>query len=654
MTQRVVAGASAVLFILLALVTHLMVDMHDRAFPVELGPASSINLDFGESGLGEDAAIELLRSWNARAEIGLLKQTADLGGDLRGKVFIELNEARTAPDTIGWYGDEPRARVLGSQEMATALPSGTYLVTGRVDRLPEVIGDLQRHGVTVSRTDPTLAQDLAGLYRLRSLAIAFATGCVLLVTLVLYWLSAKSRGRSLRVLGGTSVARVQVVDMTRFLVLVTTTWAATTAPAVLVVGVWKGWEYTSLFATRMAALGGLMLVLVLVTAAVLSAIATPSADSIARRMPASLGIRRSANLVKAVTFCFVLLAVGPAWSAVTNASATAREMGQWNRLADQVRMSFQGTSEADFQRLMAPFGDLVREVDARGSLALSHLTVDQPDALPGRRWDSVLGRWKGFALVNQRWLDLMQPERSGAAPRTEISRAALPREFVDEFALSLDLWKRPPEPAAAVLERFRFLDSGQQSVPLAEAGGELLFRDDILIVVVPDVWSTFDDSFLVSTASSGNLLFSGLDQTQATVTAHGVGKEVKVRHAAADGILRAQFAAYDAWLGVVSLIGLAVALVVAAAISAYVSALLAARNDFARRLAGHGWTRVMAGRLVPEIALGALVAAVLLLLQPPEHVLPVLVTSVLLIAAAPVAHVLAARRAFADVGARRL
>ena len=652
MTQRVVLGASAVLFCLLAVVAHLMLDMHDRSFPVGLRPVATVELDFGDSVLKGDAATETLRSWDTRGGFGLLRETADLDGDLQGKVFIALHPSPSLPATIDWYGAEPRARVVGPDALAHVLPSGRYLVTGATAQLDAFLDDLGRHGVSASLTSPAPLQDLRGLYYLQSLTIAFATGCVLLITLVLYWFAAKSRGRALRVLGGTPVVRIHLADITRFLFLVTVAWAVVTAAAAVVIGVWKGWRYAPLFAGRMGLLGALVLVLVVVAAAVISAMSAPSPASIARRKPASLGVRRAAGTIKLIAFGFVLLAIGPAWSGITNARVTAAELGQWNRLSDQVRTDFQGVSENDFQRLMPPFGDLVHQAESAGSAALSYLTTDQPGVPDGRRWSASLGRWAGFAMVNQHWLDLMRPD-DGRAPLTEVPLAGLPRPFLDALGHEMDVWKRAKgEPAATVLSGLRYYTPNRK-LPLAAPGGELEFRDDVLVIAVPGVWQTFNDSFLVSTASSGNLIFSGLAPTQQLVTAQHIGKEVKVRYAASDGVLRAQFAAYDAWLGVVSLIGLAVALAVAAAISAYISALLEARNDFARRLAGYAWPQVLSGRLVPEIVTGVLLAVLAMLVQS-SQAFAVLVAAVLLIALAPAVHVLAARRAFADVSARRL
>lgn len=93
---------------------------------------------------------------------------------------------------------------------------------------------------------------------------------------------------------------------------------------------------------------------------------------------------------------------------------------------------------------------------------------------------------------------------------------------------------------------YRYAEAGQ--LPLAVIGGQLVFPDDALVVVVPGVYEPFNDTFLVSTASSGNLVFTGLGPTQALLTQHGLQHRVLVKYAAEEGILYAQFTAYFAWL----------------------------------------------------------------------------------------------------------
>jgi hypothetical protein len=652
MTQRVVAGASIVVFGLLAVMVHLLVGMHDESFPVALDSPSRIQLDFAQAAVEGDEAINALRSWDADAGIGLVKQSADLDGNLRGKVLIPLNDRHSLPKTVGWYDDEPPARVVGPEALAHTTPTGMYFVTGDSARLPSFVAMLAQQGVQVTRDDASVWSGLQGLYRMKSLFIAFVTGCVLLATLVLYWLAVKSRSRALRVLGGTSVSRIQTHDLGQLLLLVAGVWLAVSAVATVLIGLWRGWIYAPLFAAYLGALGGLMLAVVIAVALLMSTVSVPSPDLIARRQPATLGVRRAAGAVKGVTFVLVLLTVGPAWGALSQAVGTAEQLSRWERLANQVTVGFPGTSEEDFQRLMPAFGSLVREAEDDGSMALSHVYADTPNDEHSWVSKSLGERWSSFAFVNQRWLDLVVA-KGDRTRLVDVPREQVPQPFLDELALSLDGWKRSDEPAERVLAGFGYLRPAGGPIPLV-SGGDLAHLDDVLVILVPGAWTTFNDDSLISMASGSTLLFTGLDKTQMLLESHGLARDIKVQRAAEAGILAAQFAAYEAWLSVVSMVGLAVALVVAAGISAYIMALLAARNDFARRLAGRPWLRVLERRVALEVALAVLLAAAVAALRPPDQVLPVLVAATLVVLLSPAAHVLAARRGFADVGARRL
>lgn len=653
MTQRVVAAASMVVFGLLAVMVHLLVVMHDHGSPVAVGSPTRITLDFAYAAIEGDAAMNALRSWDADAGVGLVRQSADLDGDLRGKIFIRLNDDHSLPETVGWYDDEPPARVVGPEALAHTTPSGSYFVTGDAARLPSFIGQLEQQGVRVTRDDASVWNGLQSLYRMKSLFIAFVTECVLLATLVLYWLAVKARSRALRVLSGTSAARIQAHDLGRLLLLVAGVWLAVSAVATVVIGWWRGWVYAPLFAAYLGALGGLMLAVVIVVALVMSKVSIPSPDLIARRQPATVGVRRAAGAVKGVTFVLVLLTVGPAWVALSQAVGTAEQLSRWARLADQVTANFPLVSEADFQRMMPAFGAVVREAEDADAVALSYLVEDRPHDEHAWVSDALGKRWSSFAVVNRRWLDLVLTE-DDQERLVDIPREQVPQRFVDEFAPLLDGWTRSDEPAERLLAEFEYLTPAGGPVPLLGPGGKLVYLDDALVILVPDAWATFNDSTLLSTASTSNLLFTGLDRTQMLVESHGLAREIKVWRAADAGILAAQFAAYEAWLSMVSMVGLAVALVVAAGISAYLMALLQARNDFARRLAGHPWLRVLKRRVALDVALAVLLAAGVAALQPPDQILPVVVVAVLVVLLSPAAHVLAARWGFADVRARRL
>ncbi|MDI3410479.1 hypothetical protein QKW52_09375 [Bacillus sonorensis] len=147
-------------------------------------------------------------------------------------------------------------------------------------------------------------------------------------------------------------------------------------------------------------------------------------------------------------------------------------------------------------------------------------------------------------------------------------------------------------------------------------GGERLhFADDVLVVVVPSLYDTYNDSALTSMVSGSNIVFTCVTATQELLEKHalnvqalrdrGLNGELKVVYVAEEGILHAQFAAYVVWLLNLALIALVIAFTVAAAISALITALLQAKRDFPLRVAGQSWLRILQSRVAKEMLAGA-------------------------------------------------
>lgn len=655
MTQRVVVSGSVLVFGVLAFMAHLLTTFEDKQFPVALGPTSRMILVFPE-GVESEAAIRSLRGWAAETGLELVRVTADLDRDLRGKLFVPLDPRQRLPAVVDWYDDEPPARVVRPEVLARIPASGLYFVLGDPGGLSRLVTTLEEHGVSVTRQDPSVWDWLPALILVKGLFIASVAAFLLLTSIVLYWLVARAQSRALRVLGGIRVRTVQIHDLLRLLILIGGAWLASSVVLVVAIGLWKGWRYVPLFGTHLAILGSAMAALVGVAAVVMSSVSIPSPELIARRHPATLGARRAAAALKVVAFVFVLLTIGPAWVALSQAVGRAEQLSRWERLADEVVIDFRGGGsdpEADFRRITPAFGSAIQEADGAGRVALSWLVEDVPEA--GEPWVSpALGpRWSAAAFVNQRWLDLVLSEEERRRLAV-VQYGEVPSSFVSALDRAYS-WKRSREPGARVFAGFRYLTPARgERVPLIGRGGDLVYRDDVLLIVVPGVWPTFNDSALLSLASQRSILFSGLDQTLGLIESHGLTETIGVQRVAEAGVLAAQFASFDARLSVVSMAVLALALAIAAGVSAYLVGLLRAKGDFARRLVGRPWLRVVQDRVVGDVALGLLLAIGIAAIQPPEQVGPVLVAAVGLVALSPVAHVLAARRTFVDVRDRRL
>src|SRR5690606_26572062 len=159
------------------------------------------------------------------------------------------------------------------------------------------------------------------------------------------------------------------------------------------------------------------------------------------------------------------------------------------------------------------------------AVALSLLFEDLPHDEHAWVSDALGERWSSFAVVNQRWLDLVLGENDRAR-LVAVPYDQVPRRFVDKFAYQFDAWKRADEPANRLVAGFEYLTPAGNPVPVLGIGGRLVHLDDVLVILVPGAWATFDDDALLSIASGSNLLFTGLDRTQMLVESHGLAKDI--------------------------------------------------------------------------------------------------------------------------------
>jgi hypothetical protein len=655
--KKIAVAVSALLFALLAVVVTLLVDMHDTTFPQQLGTKSVVNLDFGTSELEDDDAITQLGQLSDRLGVGLVKVAPDLSRDQTGQIFVKAGLEGDLPDRIRRFGNEDDAEVRSKAALEHSYASGEYLVTGATDRLPELRDWLTTHRVIGKWNDNNLGTTLKLVVRQGSFATSLLAATALMLSLVLYWLSVKARGRALRALAGVSVWRVQYEDLAGFLVAMALAAVVVDVIAVAYIGFAQGWTFAPLYASILLTFNAIVFVLTMACAVVMSVASWPGPAMLANRDPAVKSLRRVSVALKGLTFVLVLAAVTPAFTAYTNARSTALQQAQWKSLADQVALSFPAAmGESGFQEIMGKVGDVVHDAEQRRAVALSY-TWDR-ESLQG----VDLGTYDTLSLVSQSWLQLMLDKRDGGMSAgdppglTPLSPDQLSGDAKRFLGEGLAVWSREDSTAAEAMGKVAFYHFSESvQIPLALAGnGDLVFPKDAIVVVAPNLHSLFDDSFLASAASSRNLVFTGLGPTQALVAQHGLQDKLTVKYAAEEGVLLAQFTAYFAWLQGVSLAALTVALIVSSLIAAFIAAVLRARRDFPLRLAGQRWSEILVGRIATEWFVGAALALMLILLRGGQGALLVAAAAAVGLFASPITHLLATRWTFTKVRQRRL
>ncbi|MED4015599.1 hypothetical protein [Sutcliffiella cohnii] len=363
-------------------------------------------------------------------------------------------------------------------------------------------------------------------------------------------------------------------------------------------------------------------------------------------------------VIQALTFLLVVSAAGPAWSSYKHSSAMAAEMAQWKQLADQVAIVF-ATEMNEMDNLEPQIGELVKDAESLDAVAFSYTYTKE------MIMSVNFGEYSSVSFVNENWLDLVTKGVSQPTV-TSVPHEDIPEELFQMVREEADFLSRDGV-SEELFSQFQFLRPADGfRLPVSQGGGgeRLLFSEDVLVVVVPSIYSVYNDSALTSMASTSNVVFSGVTATQQLLEQHGLDVqslresgmkgEVRVVYIAEEGILLAQFASYVVWLLNLALVALVVAFTVAAGISALITALLQSKRDFPLRLAGQSWISILQRRIVKDLFAGIIIVGIVVVLQKPGAMGAVLVATTYGLLIVPLSHLFASQWCFNGVSRRRI
>ncbi len=324
--------------------------------------------------------------------------------------------------------------------------------------------------------------------------------------------------------------------------------------------------------------------------------------------------------------------------------AAERNHARWTALTGYVTVRVSPSASQEAMRAAeAAFRAVVRDREAAEQTALSLTIAEISDA----------GTPHGpIVIADRRFLNRLGEPLSGDGWQP-VAAADLPEGTRSFLEVSLPLWLEPGAPTPAY-----YLVAGAVPAILPERAGDLGDVEDA-VVVVPDQIGSLNGEFLLSAASSGNVLFSDRGALRRAMDAHQIGGlALSYDEAAGAGLLRAQLASQSVGMRTLGVALVVIALVMGTLLAASVSAAQHATRIVAQRTAGATWTRIVRPRLLGElVGVAAVLAAVAVLRSaiPLAQVivgtgrLPFLLAvgvGLLHLAAAAVAHVAAARAAF--------
>lgn len=626
MHRRLLMMSSALMCVLAVFLAWVLSDLHDRSLPQAFHPSAVISITLPD-GMRDVDAFGQLREQNAKLDLGLVKIVPDMERGTDAQVFIPLpgTVLRGLPSDslIRRFGSLPNGMIADVSRLDSASAGGQYLVCDRWDEFTResLNAWATRIGVRLDYDTDDVTSDIRMLLGNVSFRVAVGATIALVAVLVLFWLSFKARSRALRVLAGVPAWKIQYDDTLALIRPMLLVALIVDVIAVLVVCTTRGWVFVPYLLRVTVLCESVLLGCLLMFTFVVSAVCWPSVQMIAMRSPIPQGLSRVSMLVKAVVFVALLAVITPSVTSLNSASASAREQSVWQRLRNQVSVSF----DANNNDLTTNMAAMIHTMAQRNTIALSYAFTDDP--LEHGTIDAPV-----TGIVTRSWLDLIGVNPDTTAGITPISDTQLP-EQAQQIVSQFTTWANDDTQAARLRSQSHYYAVDGVTVPLLKGGSdEMLFPRHATIIVVPDVKSFSDSGFLIPALSSRNIVMSGLDDTRQQVVRTGLSNAVSVRYIAEEQILRAQFSAYFAWMQAATIVLLLAAFVIITVVGADVRATLRAKHDYPLLLSGYAPIRLAALTMLTETLLALVATGILCGLLIAQHTDSMIIAMLIIVA----------------------
>ncbi|RTE49905.1 DUF6619 domain-containing protein [Actinobaculum sp. 352] len=408
--------------------------------------------------------------------------------------------------TIQWL-DGKTGRLLSTSELGTRPFEGELALAGSTTFRHALADWAASNGVRLEWDSRRNALLTVTSFLLQSgIGNGVMAAFILAIVAVLSWQVSRARSRTYRLLSGVPNWRIHARDLGQIAVDI----GSGLAVGLTGFGVWLTLKlsvgHLSLLAGRIALAALACFLLTLLVALLLSLMARPTVEMVARRAIPLRGYQRTGTFLTGTVICAAMLILPSTAQAWVTTKILADEHSLWASMRGVVRVSLNETdtglsTEEGEQNLK----DILASAHQRGILMTSYV-IDQGIELD----DAELEGFDHIVITDQAWINhAITNSPEGAMPvlqRVDYgSLAPATREFLDG---QMPLLLNPGRPVHKL--PFFELNSGTMLAlpPDVGLGSSSIQTTHPLLIVTDNVTEDYDVNFLRATLSSGNLVFT--------------------------------------------------------------------------------------------------------------------------------------------------
>ncbi|MBN9131541.1 hypothetical protein ACKLTP_07015 [Paenarthrobacter ureafaciens] len=567
------------------------------------------SMRFDNSPMPRGEVIASLDQYADSAGVGIIRVASAPDDFLDKRLAFVFGSGGIRDTEIDWFSPTMSGTVAKSSELGFTSLNGVYAIKGSDSQAKS----FQTWAKSELGADAALKEKTTvGLLTYALLTVGawvpMSAAILLLGAIVMSWYVLRAHGRELRVLAGMRLSTVVLTDLRSLFGALAVPVVATFAISVLGIIV-TGFGRAGFFISTLMLFTGAVTAFAVAVALIMGMLSLPTVRDIAARRPSERGSWVISEVLKVAAVVIVAAIVPTAAGVVTNASAATAQGALWESMGDSVTVRVANRlGDAENAAFAGLIRDLVRRDAAMFSMSLSSDTVNLVDEAAGKDLEDL--GFDSVVLTGEPFLDTVN--RAGGATWELVSAVHSVQELPDsirgQLLPNLELWSTSRN---APDVRF-YSNTGE--APIAVSGGmagTLDTNQRPLIISVNDL-TQFDDAFLASAMSRGNIVFTDPEQLKALVEQRGISSEILSIDRIADlGLYDAQSKQRNAQLAAAAIALAVLALVMCLAVTAWIFALLRRRRWFVQHTAGISWRSILQSRMMWEAGSALLFGAVM-------------------------------------------
>ncbi|KQB86264.1 hypothetical protein [Corynebacterium lowii] len=594
--QAAIFFCALIVVVITAALALLKVELSDKESAIALGSSYIVELDFTHSDIPAAQAYERLAEMNAELGLGLVKPLRRA----EGETFVFLQHGTDfEAGSIGIPETVPRmdgsvSPVASLEALEHSLPGGFYLLCEEHADVDGFAQALREMGVEIAYADEVSDGEVFSLRSFRQPMILFSVlaTVLLLCSLSVYWVGAHGRRRQQELIFGRAARETIFREILGLLLPFITVLAAGGGVFFLIVDS----PFNHPVLVIMLKMYGFLIAVLLLLLAVMLCYTRPRVAEMRDRFSWLGKLHPLIVGMKILSLACVLFTLP--W--VASAHSDSKKIAQAHDVAYNIE-SFVGyrVENISYEQLegsLAEFGELMLMLDREGVAAFNYLppplSVGLPEDIPP------------LAFANSVWLDAMEFSEHASADEM-VSWEELPEQYRE--ALYPNIWLREGnEPPVDWKYHIVHSDSGVGMLSPLTGGMELV--QDMVLVEVPTL-EAFDDSFLTSMMTSGNISAINMDSASRVLNESSARGLASVYYIGEESVYIAKMFEYRARIMALALGVLIIALVVALVGAAATNSVLHAKRNMLQHLAGDSLLRISVMALWKDIILTITLAA---------------------------------------------